>query len=281
MSQLTKEAFQALYGTSGTEFPDNTSGQVNPSKLRTFGQNISESFSLGVSDIEYLYKIEDDFLLDVPNVSGTATGSGGIWDGETSGTSSEIAPDDTGINSTEKAHGVVQFQTGTTSTGFADMQSRGEGRTGIGFGTKIVLTFRLAVNILSTGSERFFVCFGLRAPATSSAGAEPSDGVYFKYQDNVNSGRWEAINMDGGIPDDLDTNISPSATVNQVFKISIEPDGSSIKFYIDGSLVVTSSVTPTTELLKPFITLKKTVGTTTRLVHVDFVSMVLSRVTSR
>lgn len=43
MSQITKTTFETLYGTSGTIFPDNTSGDIGADDLRAFGQHISDS----------------------------------------------------------------------------------------------------------------------------------------------------------------------------------------------------------------------------------------------
>lgn len=52
MSQLSRTNFEALYGTSGTQFPDNTSGSITELIMRTFGKNLSDSFWNSVTDFQ-------------------------------------------------------------------------------------------------------------------------------------------------------------------------------------------------------------------------------------
>lgn len=51
MSQLTRAAYKNLYGTSGTTFPDNTTGQISEGDVRTFGEDSSDSFLTYRDDI--------------------------------------------------------------------------------------------------------------------------------------------------------------------------------------------------------------------------------------
>ena len=50
MAIRTKTEFTALYGTSGTEFADNTTGDITAADQRAFGQDIADSFSVGTAD---------------------------------------------------------------------------------------------------------------------------------------------------------------------------------------------------------------------------------------
>lgn len=43
MSQLTQAQFKALYGSSGTQFPDNTTEIITELIMRTFGENSADS----------------------------------------------------------------------------------------------------------------------------------------------------------------------------------------------------------------------------------------------
>ena len=43
MATRTKAQFEALYGTSGTTFPDNIIGSISEEDLRDFGQDIADS----------------------------------------------------------------------------------------------------------------------------------------------------------------------------------------------------------------------------------------------
>lgn len=57
---MDKATFEALYGTSGTVFPDNTTGDISEGDLRGFGQAIKDSF-LSTSDN---FIDEDSFASD-------------------------------------------------------------------------------------------------------------------------------------------------------------------------------------------------------------------------
>jgi hypothetical protein len=49
MATRTKPQFEALYGTSGTEFADNTTGDISAGDIRAFGQDIADSvFTTGL-----------------------------------------------------------------------------------------------------------------------------------------------------------------------------------------------------------------------------------------
>jgi len=52
MSQLGSTSFGNLYGSSGTTFPDNTTGQISEGDMRQFGQDIRDSY-LNVKDDIY------------------------------------------------------------------------------------------------------------------------------------------------------------------------------------------------------------------------------------
>lgn len=50
MSQLGKIAFQTLYGSTGTTFPDNTTGLISEADIRQFGQDIKDSLYFFTDD---------------------------------------------------------------------------------------------------------------------------------------------------------------------------------------------------------------------------------------
>jgi hypothetical protein len=50
MAALNKAAFEAKYGTSGTNFPTNTTGDITAATVREFGQDIADSlYNVSVS----------------------------------------------------------------------------------------------------------------------------------------------------------------------------------------------------------------------------------------
>lgn len=54
MAQYTRAQFEALYGTTGTSFPDNTTGLITELVTRTFGKDLSDSFINSKSDLQLL-----------------------------------------------------------------------------------------------------------------------------------------------------------------------------------------------------------------------------------
>jgi len=45
MAVRTKTQFETLYGTTGTVFPDNTTGEISEADVRAFGQDVADSFA--------------------------------------------------------------------------------------------------------------------------------------------------------------------------------------------------------------------------------------------
>lgn len=57
MAQRTKTQLKSLYGTSGTIFPDNATGEISESDMRAFGEDVADSlpFKTGDSISQDLY----------------------------------------------------------------------------------------------------------------------------------------------------------------------------------------------------------------------------------
>ncbi len=69
----------------------------------------------------------------------------------------------------------------------------------------------------------------------------PVDGVYFRYNYNVNGGEWEAVTVDASSETATDTNVLYAAGTNRTFKIEINAAGTEALYYIDGTLVRTET----------------------------------------
>lgn len=46
MTQLSKNNFKTLYGTNGSLFPDNSTGDISEADLRSFGEDVADSFKI-------------------------------------------------------------------------------------------------------------------------------------------------------------------------------------------------------------------------------------------
>jgi hypothetical protein len=68
MAVLDKAAFEALYGTSGTTFPDNTTGEISEGDMRQFGKDIADSlFNPPIGEVQYTVLNIGDWDMDANN----------------------------------------------------------------------------------------------------------------------------------------------------------------------------------------------------------------------
>lgn len=91
---------------------------------------------------------------------------------------------------------------------------------------------------VSDGTNRITERIGL-----IDADGVPTDGVFFRYVDNVNSGKWEAVTRNAGTETATNTNVTFTATTVREFRIEINAGWTSVDFYIDGVKVVAGQST--------------------------------------
>ena len=126
-------------------------------------------------------------------VSGAVTTAQNTWTVTTSGTGASVQTSIFGTDSTKKALGVAQADTGTTATG-----SAGFGLLGGSFSLppalgQLIVGWRCAVENLSTASEEFVVDIGWH----DAVSTDPTDGIYFRY-DRATAGDFWRIAAAGG-----------------------------------------------------------------------------------
>lgn len=173
----------------------------------------------------------------------------------------------------EASHpGIIQLGTGASSSGVANLYkhkgSAGDGSLLLGTG---ILTCEWMVRIptLGTSAQRFTVRVGL---SDEIAGTVAS-GVYFEYNDNVNSGKWTIVTNNASTSTVANTNSTPSANTWYKLKIIVNTGATSVSYYVDGVEVTNSPITtniPTTNPIAPQVSIKKSVGSTSRTVDCDY-----------
>lgn len=98
----------------------------------------------------------------------------------------------------------------------------------------------------------FIIWAGLKLTNTEVK-ATDADQVFFRVEDGVNSGKWEAVSSIGGVDTEKDTGIAAvTADTKYHLKIAIDADRVA-RFYIDGTLVQTTAALTDTTDLKPYI----------------------------
>lgn len=122
---------------------------------------------------------------------------------------------------------------------------------------------------LSDGTDRYLFTVGLADNDTSSTSGNPTQGIYFQYRDNLNSGNYTINCGDGTV---TTANTSTAATTNwTTFRITVNAAASSVGFYINGTQVANSPITTHIPLtnIGPFIGINNNAGVNNRTVNVD------------
>lgn len=233
---------------------------------------------LFLDSLNYTIEEFDTFPIQI------TTGVGNLY-GPSSGTSSSVQVRDaseanSGINATEKAVGVTSLNTGTQSTGRAALGWGGaQGAASLAIGRhEMIFGSRECIWVISTVTDNFTKWVGFMDIIT----AQPTNGVYFRTNYNVNGGRWEYCTTVAGATTAADTGVSPSATVYQVMEIKVSRDATPVaRFYIDGTLVGTiTGGLPTAGLLAMTAKLKSA-GTAGAITGIDAMYLALEKLSVR
>jgi hypothetical protein len=129
--------------------------------------------------------------------------------------------------------------------------------------------WRIALEELSTPTDRFLCHIGF---IDNSGAGEHTDGVYFRYSDNLNSGQWQCVCREGNIESSVDTNV-PANTIYNVFRIFVNESATEARFFINGNLVATINTNlPSTQgnFTGIGVKIEKLTGTTERFLSIDY-----------
>lgn len=186
-----------------------------------------------------------------------------------------------GQDLTEHAIGVLQSDTGTTSSGRAGLGlvSGAIGRAGA---ARFVYESRHALEQISTLTETFVFRCGLYDGYV--AGGEGTNGMYFRYTDLQNGGRFEAVSRVAGVEvQAIDTGFAPDLDYH-LYRVELSADGQQAMFYIDETLVATINTPNLPGGGNPFgagFQISKTVGTAQRNMSTDWLRFVIERSSAR
>lgn len=168
--------------------------------------------------------------------------------------------------------GIITLETGTTTTGAASVLTGGGGGTSNGIllgGGRWYFRADVRGVTLSDGTQRYTVRSGF-----GDVAGEPTDGVFFRYVDNVSSGAWVAVCRANAVETTASTGVA-FGTEWQRLEIEVSPAANQARFWINGALVATitsnipSGASRQTGVLP--LSIVKSAGTTSRTVRLDFV----------
>lgn len=162
---------------------------------------------------------------------------------------------------TESGHpGIIRLRAQTaapTAAYLVQSNSSGSGGGLILGGGILTITWIMKLVQLSDATNRFTARIGLGL----FDGLPPTDGLYFEYADNVNSGNWQIISRAASTS--TTGNTGTAATTDWTkFEIEINAAASSVEYRIDGVAVTGSPLTtniPTAKNLGGYFSMNKTV----------------------
>lgn len=228
--------------------------------------------------INLLKRNLDRFFALITDFIGTVNGDLTVY---VAGTGASSQNGTYGQDATNNAIGVNQVDTGTTATGRAGL--------GTASGTifsptllRVLYGGRHALEALSSVAETFTARIGLGD--FFLGGTDGTNGLFFRYTDLVNGGRWQCVSRAGGA--DLtvvDSGVSPDLDYH-VYEVDLNEAGTQVLFKIDGAVVATIStpnVPGIANRMGAGFHIVKSVGTTQRNLSSDHVSIQLERSTVR
>lgn len=184
-------------------------------------------------------------------------------------------------NATTNQIGFAQYQTGTTSTGYFTHVSEGfvVSQFFFGGGSWVFETF-VNVETLSTSSERFRFVTGFGNSATN---VSEQNGAIFTYDEGgiqngtIASPNWQCVTSVANVRTLTTTSTAVTAGAWTRLRIQVNATGTSVAFFINGTLVAThttniptwvSAASPRGFNVKQSIL--KSIGTTNRSVFCDY-----------
>ena len=293
--------------TKDSRFADNTSGQIEEVDHRDMYEDTADSF-LNITDhlqdddtfasasatkvassestkayvdaqvagatalVEKYSRIFEDFTMAPTGVMLTSAFNNGGGLGATVTTST------VGLDSTEKAIGVLAFGTGSSTAG-------GSGLTNVtykfpfGNGFTCSLEYRAAISALSDGTDTYEIRVGFM----DATGTAPANGAYFRYKHSVNSGKWQAVTVSASTETAEDTGITAEISVFHLFKVIGNAAGTQIDFYVDGVKTndITTNIPTSGTAVGQVAVIEKTAGSTNRILYLDYYEFITERTTAR
>lgn len=172
----------------------------------------------------------------------------------------------TGVDTTNKAVGVVQLSTGTNASGRATI-SQSTNAIKVDAFKNTAMEWRSNVPVLSTAAQEFGFFCGLATATTTLA---QTNGMYFLYNRLLYGDFWVLVTVNGGVATTTTTAVAVSTTNFQKLRVDTV-DGTSAAFYIDGTLVGTHTTNLPISTRVGLVTgVFKSAGTTARTTLVDY-----------
>lgn len=205
------------------------------------------------------------------DIAGASTASTEVLYTAASGAGSAITRPGTGF---DNWFGMVQFATGTTSTGFAYGHF---GNSGVIMDINLNTSYRYNVGTkirledLSDGTETYHFMFGFSDANNNDASTV--DGAWFSYTHSASSGQFVCNTRNNSVSTTTASGTTVSADTDYELEISVF--GGSAYFYINKVLVATIATNVpagTTRATSIATAIRKSAGTTSRNMYIEWLA---------
>jgi hypothetical protein len=117
---------------------------------------------------------------------------------------------------------------------------------------------------------------GLKLTNTSTT-ATDDDQTFFRYQDAVNSGKWQTVDSTAGVDNAQDSGVTVAASTSYLLQVKVGNDLIP-RYYINGQFVAKGKALTSTAALLPFVGVQATTASA-RAVVCRYIRLVLPRTT--
>jgi len=245
-------------GLGGSSFPGGQAGIPGPAGSAGATGPAGTDAQLGGAGYSYLF---DDFITPSPQAVGWTVSN---FNGSSAKTS-------TGVDSTNKALGVVSLGSGTTSTGRYMISFDADNCALGGFAT-FDQEWRVYLPVLSDVTNRYVLRIGLLDVVDASSVV---DGVYFEYLEGT-SNNWRYCTSSNSSR--TETSSSIAVVAGSFVKIRLVFAPALASFYVDGVLAGTIATNLPTGAGRTFgivAGIRKTAGATERFLNIDYHKLIV------
>jgi hypothetical protein len=141
-------------------------------------------------------------------------------------------------------------------------------------GKQVIYEGRVRVEVLSSSTQTHTTYWGLM---DGTAAGAPVNGVYFSYTHGTNSGRWVCTTRASSTSTAVNSSITVTANQWYRLKAVINAAGTNVDFYIDDTLVGSSTTNIPTAAQRFVFKMEKSAGTTAARSNLDYVAFRMVR----
>lgn len=270
---LRADGTNNVYSTA--TYPDTagTSGNV----LTSDGTNWISSANSGAFAPASVVNLSDDFISSVLNTSSSQIQGTMGWQCTGSNFFSiktAAAASNPGLLANASAGGVAGIYSSFGSTGSSQPNF-------IIGGGAISLNWVFKINTLSNGTNRYTLYAGL---GDNVSNGNMTNGVYFTYVDNANSGNWVGNTASASSRSTANSAVAASSSAYVNLGITINAAGSSASFFVNGTQIANSPIATNlpTVVVMPIFKIDTALGTQAAgTIYIDLFYMTINLTTPR